>query len=395
MMHIHDLTVGTPSADAPTVIAVHGITGNGLNWALLSDVVARRFGEGRVRLFAPDLRGRGDSPVPEGDLGLDVHVSELAALARTLPQPPLLLGHSMGAAVCVLLGARHPDLISGLVLVDGGLNFPIPPGVRQQDIDTTLRVALGPAMKRLERSFDSPQSYVDFVTDHPALGPLLTGDDSDVLRRYVDHDTRPSSAGDGRYVSSCVLDSIRADGRDVFFHPSLAGALRTAVAKGVRTEFLWAPRGLFDEPQGLYDKERLGLLNVPAEVRVTKVPDTNHYSIVLARKGLAYVVDAVERLLGLGADQRSAAEATPLRPSDDVQPGQVYEDCSYHPVYCTDRDEDTVTGISLIDGSTPRTCDLRSCGVRILEVADVVEARRDHAAYLARRQRANGTVDAR
>jgi pimeloyl-ACP methyl ester carboxylesterase len=298
-MHVHDLTVGLPAADAPTVIAVHGITGNGLNWSLLGDVFASRLGHGAVRLLAPDLNGRGDSPVRPGPLGLDVHVHELAALARTLPSPPLVLGHSMGAAVAVLFAAAYPELVSDLVLVDGGLNFPVPPGMGDEDIDKALRVVLGPAMKRLERSFESPEAYIEFVADHPAVGPLVHGPDAEHILRYLHHDVRPSPTEMGRFVSSCVLAAIRADGRDVMFHPRLSGAIRDVVSKGVPVDFLWAPRGLFDEKQGLYDDNRLSILKVPGEVAVTLVPDTNHYSIVLSRPGLAPVIDTVLRRLRL------------------------------------------------------------------------------------------------
>ena len=299
-MHVHDLTVGVVPADAPTVIAIHGITGNGLNWSLLGQVIADRFGPGAVRLLAPDLNGRGDSPVRPGPLGLDVHVHELANLVRSLPAPPLVLGHSMGAAVAVLFAAHYPDLVSGLILVDGGLNFPVPPGLGEKDIDKTLRVVLGPAMKRLERSFESPQSYIEFVADHPAIGPLVHGPDAEHIRRYLVHDVRPSPTEPGRFVSSCVLAAIRADGRDVIFHPRLSPAVRDVVTQGVPVDFLWASRGLFDEKQGLYDESRLAILKVPHDVSVTLVPDTNHYSIVLSRQGLAPVVDAVARRLGLG-----------------------------------------------------------------------------------------------
>lgn len=295
--HVHDLTVGEPGPEAPVVVAVPGITGNGLNWAMFAQRLAQRFGPGTVRVLAPDLRGRGDSPVNGGRLGLDVHVQDLAELARTLGRAPLVVGHSMGAAVAALLGAKHPGTVLGLVLVDGGLNFAVPAGMDEGDIDSMLRVVLGPAMKRLEMTFESPAAYLEFVSDHPALGPLLRAEHGDVVRRYLEHDVRPCAAEPGRWASSCVLDAIRADGREVMFHPSLAGAVRESVNHGVPVEFLWAPRGLFDEPQGLYDEERLALLNPPKAIRVTKVEDTNHYSIALDPKGIDPVLDAVARLL--------------------------------------------------------------------------------------------------
>jgi hypothetical protein len=168
-----------------------------------------------------------------------------------------------------------------------------------EDIDKALRVVLGPAMKRLERSFESPEAYIEFVADHPAVGPLVHGPDAEHILRYLHHDVRPSPTEMGRFVSSCVLAAIRADGRDVMFHPRLSGAIRDVVSKGVPVDFLWAPRGLFDEKQGLYDDNRLSILKVPGEVAVTLVPDTNHYSIVLSRPGLAPVIDTVLRRLRL------------------------------------------------------------------------------------------------
>ncbi len=46
-----------------------------------------------------------------------------------------------------------------------------------------------------------------------------------------------------------------------------------------------------------------------------------------------------------------------------VKPGQYYEDCSLHPCLCVRVDGDEVSGISLIDGSYPRSCSLNHCGV--------------------------------
>ena len=56
-----------------------------------------------------------------------------------------------------------------------------------------------------------------------------------------------------------------------------------------------------------------------------------------------------------------------------ISPGQVYEDCAYHPVLCLGVDEGFVWGISLIDGSQPRSCDLRMCGIRLLSLAEAWE----------------------
>lgn len=55
----------------------------------------------------------------------------------------------------------------------------------------------------------------------------------------------------------------------------------------------------------------------------------------------------------------------------DIQPGDVFEDCRFHPCYCYDVDDDGTHafGISLIDGSTWQ-CSLTGCGVRKLTPAE-------------------------
>ena len=51
-----------------------------------------------------------------------------------------------------------------------------------------------------------------------------------------------------------------------------------------------------------------------------------------------------------------------------IAPGQIYEDCAFHPVLCVESnvEEDYVRGISLVGGTYPHECSLRHCGVRLL-----------------------------
>jgi len=51
-----------------------------------------------------------------------------------------------------------------------------------------------------------------------------------------------------------------------------------------------------------------------------------------------------------------------------IKPGDIYESCSYHPVLClgVDYKNDHIWGVSLIDGTYPRSCSLLHCGVRKL-----------------------------
>ncbi|NNH73031.1 hypothetical protein HLB23_24750 [Nocardia uniformis] len=70
----------------------------------------------------------------------------------------------------------------------------------------------------------------------------------------------------------------------------------------------------------------------------------------------------------------------------DIRPGDIYEDCSFHPVLCTYVDGDELGGISLIDATEPRACSLGHCGVIKLSIDDVIAARADWPAYSVRRK---------
>ena len=60
----------------------------------------------------------------------------------------------------------------------------------------------------------------------------------------------------------------------------------------------------------------------------------------------------------------------------DIKVGDLYEDCAYLPLRCTEVEEceygDTILGESLLDG-TIRSCDIYHCGPRKLTEAEAQE----------------------
>lgn len=75
-----------------------------------------------------------------------------------------------------------------------------------------------------------------------------------------------------------------------------------------------------------------------------------------------------------------------------MKPGDIYEDCAYHPVLCTHIDGDDIEGISLIDGSSPRCCSIKYCAVRPMSLEEAIQVKeygpsqekKDHMAALAK-----------
>ncbi|MFI6156535.1 alpha/beta fold hydrolase [Kitasatospora sp. NPDC051170] len=265
-----------PAAEpgAPVVVAVHGITANGLSWF----EVARRL-EGRATLLAPDLRGRGASRTVSGPYGLARHADDVAALITALGVGPVtVVGHSMGAWVTALTAVRHPRLVRRALLVDGALTFPLPEGV---DADDALAAVLGPALARLSTTFPDRAAYREFWLRHPAFGGAWT--------RELDAYTQRDLVGEEPELrSSCVPEAVRTDGAQVLLDPEAAAAVHHLPCPA---ELLWAERGLLDEPQGLYDAGRIALAGLDTtRVPASPVPGSNHYSILWGEAGADRIV---------------------------------------------------------------------------------------------------------
>lgn len=269
------LTVGRWSGgpEAPVVLAAHGITGNHLSWA----AVARAL-DGAVTLVAPDLRGRGRSNGLPEPFGIRAHADDLAAVLDELGiAKTALVGHSMGGFVATTAAAVHPQRFGPLVLVDGGMSLPIPPAA---DIDGMLGAFLGPAIERLSMTFPSRAAYRDFWQAHPAFADAWSED----IEEYVQYDL---VGEEPELRSACSLAAVRTDGSEILLNQQVIDAIQTPTTEAV---LLWAPRGLQNEPQGVYDDHRLGLVDFdPERVTTAVVPGANHYSIVMSDPGASAV----------------------------------------------------------------------------------------------------------
>jgi pimeloyl-ACP methyl ester carboxylesterase len=142
-----DLSLGPERTEARRrplpVLFVHGLAGNGGQWALQVDHLSRF-----RRALALDLRGHGDSDAaeleldaeapepaaevpaegvsgsgypsaPGGPYGVAALAGDVAAVADALAlRRFVLVGHSLGAAVAIAYAAAHPRRVAGLVLAD-------------------------------------------------------------------------------------------------------------------------------------------------------------------------------------------------------------------------------------------------------------------------------------
>lgn len=93
----------------PDVAFLHGLGASSRYWERLAQA------SGGYRGTAPDLLGFGRSPSPP-DATYDV-ADHVDALERVLPPRAFVVAHSMGAIVAAAFAARHPERVSGLLLL--------------------------------------------------------------------------------------------------------------------------------------------------------------------------------------------------------------------------------------------------------------------------------------
>lgn len=158
--------VGTGS---PVLVFLHGWTCDRRTWApQVQDLSSTN------RCIAVDFRGRGNSsPTPPFDAV--TAAEDVAALVRTLGiGPVVLIGHSLGGLVALLVNSRHPELVLGIVLGDAPLTAASGGGFRQTV--ERLREAGSTAMlAEIAESFfveDTPESVRALVEEMMLSCPL-------------------------------------------------------------------------------------------------------------------------------------------------------------------------------------------------------------------------------
>lgn len=155
---VHDREV--PVHDR-AILLVHGLASNARLWdGVASELRARGY-----TVAAVDLRGHGRSAKPDFGYDNETISNDLVTVLASLDAGdgrrrarPVVVGQSWGGNVVVDLAWRHPDLVSAVVCVDGGvidlqarfvseeemrrtLAPPAIAGMRREDLEHRLRTA--------------------------------------------------------------------------------------------------------------------------------------------------------------------------------------------------------------------------------------------------------------
>ena len=101
------------AGEGEPLFLIHGIGASRGTWATLLPTLTKQF-----TVVSYDLRGHGESPLPDGDFGLDELVDDLEDVrARTGIEQAHFAGHSLGGMIGPAYARRYPDRVKSVGLL--------------------------------------------------------------------------------------------------------------------------------------------------------------------------------------------------------------------------------------------------------------------------------------
>ncbi len=244
----------------PPIVCVHGLTANAFCFQSFADDLSRDH-----RVFAYDLRGRGDSDKPDHGYSVPIHAADLSRLIDALGlECPVLMGHSLGALISLYFAAHYPQKLSKLILIDAGAP---PPWKTAEEQPAWLTASIS----RLGTSVPSFEEYTQRLKAAPFLGPYW----NEYLDVYFEHDVYHND--DGSVRSKCYRDGVIEEGQQY----DQARPEEQWANVQVPTLLLRAGQGLFfDNDQLLAEESAIAIQRGINDCRYVNFPTLNHYTII-------------------------------------------------------------------------------------------------------------------
>lgn len=155
--HVTWAAYGPPTSSLTPVVLLHGLSDSSACWpGVVEHLAADRL------TVVTDLRGHGESPLPDALFTIKAAADDLAVVVRQVAQrPAVVVGHSLGGLVAQDLAVRAPALLRGLVLEDPAW-----------DINPESQDGVGAWVRSLRRS-----SYAQLVRQCLAENPHWPADE--------------------------------------------------------------------------------------------------------------------------------------------------------------------------------------------------------------------------
>ena len=244
-----------PGSRGP-LICLPSLTGHKGTFTNIAERLAPEY-----RVFAIDLRGRGDSDKPHEGYGFAYHARDVLAFADALGfETFAFVGHSFGATVGVYTASIRPKRVQAAVLIDGGC-----------DPNQEVLEAMRPLLRRLDKTYPSVEAYLDAMRSLPYFRPWNA-----TLERYLRDDIE--ELADGRIWPKPSAEALERD-LDVHFYYSMCVHFPTLQCP---TLFIRPKLGLLgDRAHVLTEREAAAFVAWIPNCRQVDLPGVNHYTLVL------------------------------------------------------------------------------------------------------------------
>ena len=288
-----ELSFGYWPGRGEPIIALHGLTASYLNFIGIAERLA-----GRRPLFALDLRGRGDSEKPAGPYGMAQHGRDVAAAMRAMGLgASIIAGHSMGAYVATAVAQQDPELVAGLVLIDGGYAPAIKGGpTPQQGLDALLALRI----TQLRQTYPSREVYREFWRGQPHFPKEEWGP---WVEAFLDYEV----GGEAPNLQPKAMEgAVRADLAEGFQREAIVARLRSI---RVPVLMMRADNGFAPGMPPLFPEAIMAEFRsyVPGMEEET-IQGSTHYTMVLGNRGATRIaellLDFVKRVEPAGAAAR-------------------------------------------------------------------------------------------
>jgi pimeloyl-ACP methyl ester carboxylesterase len=174
---LHVDVYGTPGK--PALVFIPGLNCGPWEWA------------GEIEKFSPDytiyaltLPGFDGQPAIDGDLFARVGADFWSLLQTRRIRKPIVIGHSLGGTLAIMLAEQHPDELGGVVAVDG---LPIFPGLENMPLEQRKAVAQRFQAMSGNLTAALPQ-LITSQSDVAAIAPLVLKSDPKAAGEWAAQD---------------------------------------------------------------------------------------------------------------------------------------------------------------------------------------------------------------
>jgi pimeloyl-ACP methyl ester carboxylesterase len=182
---VHVLT-GEGAGRLPPLVLLHGLSSAGVHYLPL----VRHLRPHVRRLVLPDMPAHGFSDVPaDGGSARSAFAGLVEALDRTLDEPAVFYGNSLGGAAAIRYAALRPERVRGLFLASPG-GAPLPSDGLARFLDTFRMDTHADALAFIDRVMARPSLLRHLFAwgvkrrfAHPGLQRLLSATTADELLR--------------------------------------------------------------------------------------------------------------------------------------------------------------------------------------------------------------------